>query len=119
MLPLTDQSETPSPSLAAGLTDQLINTVGQIGSLRVTSPASVMTLRGASRSSREIGTTLGVAGSLVAARYLETVLFGITRTDVPTYAGVAALLLVVGVVAAWVPARRAVAMSPLAAIRPD
>jgi TolB-like protein/Tfp pilus assembly protein PilF len=60
VLPLTDQSETPSPSLAAGLTDQLINTVGQIGSLRVTSPASVMTLRGATRSSREIGTTLGV-----------------------------------------------------------
>ncbi|HKW03119.1 MAG TPA: ABC transporter permease [Vicinamibacterales bacterium] len=66
-----------------------------------------------------VGTAIGVGGALIAAKYLEALLFGITHTDVPTYVGVAGLLLVVSVVAAWLPARRALAVSPLVAIRPD
>jgi ABC-type antimicrobial peptide transport system permease subunit len=69
--------------------------------------------------SASIGVAIGAAGALVASKYLETSLFGVTHTDVPTYVGVAALLLVVGIVAAWVPARRAIAVSPLVAIRGD
>jgi eukaryotic-like serine/threonine-protein kinase len=60
VLPLTDQSEAPSPHLAEALTDQLIVTVGQIGSLRVTSRSSVMPFKGVVQSAREIARTLGV-----------------------------------------------------------
>jgi TolB-like protein/Tfp pilus assembly protein PilF len=60
VLPITDQSEAPSPSLSEGLTDQLINTVGQIRSLRVTSRTSVMPFKGAAQSTRDIAHALGV-----------------------------------------------------------
>jgi serine/threonine-protein kinase len=60
VLPLVDQSETPSPHLAEALTDQLIDTVGQISSIRVTSRSSVMSFRGGTPSARDIARTLGV-----------------------------------------------------------
>jgi eukaryotic-like serine/threonine-protein kinase len=60
VLPLRDQSESPTPNLAEALTDQLINTVGQIGSIRVTSRASVMSFNGAAQSARDIGRALNV-----------------------------------------------------------
>jgi serine/threonine protein kinase/tetratricopeptide (TPR) repeat protein len=60
VLPLVDQSESPSPHLADGLTDQLIDTLGQIGALRVTSRGSVMRFKDARQSAREIATALGV-----------------------------------------------------------
>ena len=59
VLPLRDQSESPTPNLAEALTDQLIQTVGQIGSIRVTSRASVMSFTGG-QSAREIGRALNV-----------------------------------------------------------
>jgi TolB-like protein/Tfp pilus assembly protein PilF len=60
VLPLQDQSELPTPNLAEALTDQLIQTVGQIGSIRVTSRASVMSFTGGGQSARDIGRALNV-----------------------------------------------------------
>src|SRR6185436_19959455 len=54
---------------------------------------------------------IGIAAGLVAAyfvtRVLETLLFGVARLDVLTFASMAALMLAVAVVASYLPARRA------------
>ena len=46
-------------------------------------------------------------------------LFGVTPTDVPTYAAVIAVLFAAAVVATWIPARRALRIDPMLALRAD
>jgi MacB-like periplasmic core domain/Sulfatase/FtsX-like permease family len=54
-----------------------------------------------------LGLGLGIAIALAVTRLLKSALFGVTPTDVSTYASVVALMLVVGLVACYLPARRA------------
>ena len=63
------------------------------------------------------GVGLGVVLALAGSRFAQGLLFGITPTDLPTYAAVAVAMLVVGLAACYVPARRAAAIDPLNAIR--
>jgi predicted permease len=65
------------------------------------------------------GLVLGLAGSLWAARFVETLLFHLEPRDPVTFAGAAAVLIVVGIVAAWLPAHRATRIDPVAALRTD
>jgi putative ABC transport system permease protein len=65
------------------------------------------------------GLGLGVAIALLAGRLLEARLFGVTPTDAATYAAVVALMLAVGLVACYLPARRAARIDPLSAIRAE
>ena len=60
---------------------------------------------------------IGVAGALATTRVLATLLFEIEPNDPATFAGVAALLVVVAIVAGLVPARRASRVDPLVALR--
>jgi predicted permease len=53
------------------------------------------------------GLVLGLAGSLWAARFVEALLFQLEPRDPVTFAGGALVLVAVGAVAAWLPARRA------------
>ena len=68
-------------------------------------------------------TVIGIAAGLVAARAvsrsLESMLFGLTPLDVPTFAGVAVLFVVFAALAAYVPASRASKVDPLVAIRTE
>jgi ABC-type antimicrobial peptide transport system permease subunit len=58
------------------------------------------------------GTLLGLAVSLVAARFLETVLYGATASD-PATLTIASLVLVITILGAcYVPARRAASVDP-------
>jgi putative ABC transport system permease protein len=66
-----------------------------------------------------LGLGLGLAGSLALARVLQTLLFEVQPTDPLTYIAVSALLLAVGLVAAYLPARRGVRVDPAAALRLD
>jgi putative ABC transport system permease protein len=66
-----------------------------------------------------LGIALGTVGSLALSRFLEAMVYGITTTDVPTFAAVALLLGAVAVVASYVPARRAAAADPLEALRTE
>ncbi len=63
------------------------------------------------------GIALGVAGTAALARLLATFLFGVGAVDPLALAGAAAALLAVGLVAAFVPARRAGAVAPATVLR--
>jgi putative ABC transport system permease protein len=65
------------------------------------------------------GLALGIAGSYVVTRYLESLLVEIPRTDAITYAAVIATLAAIGLAAAWVPARRATRVDPIVALRTE
>ncbi len=64
-----------------------------------------------------IGVSIGIAGALAVTRVLKTLLFEVTPTDLPTYAGVSALLFFVALLASYVPARRATTVDPMVALR--
>ena len=63
------------------------------------------------------GLAVGIAVSVALTRYLESALFGVTTTDVLTYAAVALLLCLVSLVACYIPARRATKVDPMVALR--
>jgi putative ABC transport system permease protein len=63
------------------------------------------------------GTGFGLAGSLALTKVLSTFLFGVSATDPITYAGVAALLLAITLLACYIPARRASKVDPIVALR--
>ena len=63
------------------------------------------------------GLVVGLAASLALTRYLKSVLFGVTATDVLTYAAVALLLCLVSLAACYIPARRATKVDPMVALR--
>jgi ABC-type antimicrobial peptide transport system permease subunit len=64
-----------------------------------------------------IGTALGVAASLVAGRYLKTLLYAISATDLRTYAAVVLGIGTAAMLAAWLPARRAASLDPTVTLR--
>lgn len=63
------------------------------------------------------GLAFGLAGSLWAARFAEALLFHLEPRDPATFVGAAAVLVAVGVLAAWLPARRAARLDPASVLR--
>jgi putative ABC transport system permease protein len=63
------------------------------------------------------GIILGIIASLAVARVIATQLWGVSAYDPVTLTSVAALLLITGIVACWIPARRASCVDPLVALR--
>ena len=61
----------------------------------------------------------GLAGALLASRVVSSLLYESEAIDLPTAAGVVAILGVVALVAAWIPARRAALVNPIVALRAD
>jgi len=64
-----------------------------------------------------VGTMLGIAGLLALSRYLASLLFEVAPTDPVIFAAVTVLLIGVGVVASYLPARRASRINPVTALR--
>ncbi|HEY6403674.1 MAG TPA: FtsX-like permease family protein, partial [Blastocatellia bacterium] len=64
-----------------------------------------------------IGLALGLAGAFAAARVLKSLLYGVGPADPLTFVVISLLLLIVALVACWVPARRATHVDPLVALR--
>ncbi len=71
---------------------------------------SVLTLEG-------IGLAIGVPVVLAGSRYVESLLFGIKPNDPGALTAGVAVLLTAGLVASYVPARRASKIDPMAAVR--
>jgi len=66
-----------------------------------------------------IGLTIGVVGAALGARALRSQLFGVAATDPASFAVAVVAIGLVALVACWLPARRASAVSPLTAMKSE
>jgi putative ABC transport system permease protein len=64
-----------------------------------------------------VGVAIGVAGALALTRLMKAMLFGVSATDPLTFVVVAALLVLVALAACYFPARRAMRVDPMVALR--
>ncbi|HSS49683.1 MAG TPA: ABC transporter permease, partial [Thermoanaerobaculia bacterium] len=64
-----------------------------------------------------VGAAAGLLGAFAATRGMRSLLFGVSASDPATYTGVAMLLVMVAVVASYLPARRAARTNPNLALR--
>jgi putative ABC transport system permease protein len=94
----------------------------QIGiRLALGAPQSLVfrTIVGRSMTLAGIGALAGTLGCMGLRRVLAAMVFGIGPNDPATMAGAIAVLLAVALAAAWIPARRATRVDPMAALRED
>jgi len=83
-------------------------------------PGDVLRVVGVQASSLIlIGLVLGLGGAVGVARLVSSMLYAVGKGDVPVFAGAAATMIVVAILAVSVPARRAIRIDPLAALRAD
>ncbi|MBL8220786.1 MAG: FtsX-like permease family protein [Bryobacterales bacterium] len=66
-----------------------------------------------------VGAVIGLIGALAAARWMESLLYGITPADPLTYALVFAALIAAATLASWLPARRAATVDPIETLRAE
>jgi macrolide transport system ATP-binding/permease protein len=64
-----------------------------------------------------LGVAVGTGVALAVTRVLKSLLFGLSATDPVAYSGVALLLILVALLACWLPARRAITVDPMVALR--
>jgi putative ABC transport system permease protein len=66
-----------------------------------------------------IGLALGLLAALGLTRFLRGLLYGVSTFDPVSFAAVAAALIGVGILACWLPARRAAKADPVVALRSE
>jgi ABC-type antimicrobial peptide transport system permease subunit len=64
-----------------------------------------------------IGVIVGVAVAVGLGRYVEATLFGVTPIDPIAIGGAVTAMLIVALMASWLPARRASRLDPMVALR--
>jgi putative ABC transport system permease protein len=64
-----------------------------------------------------LGVTIGVVAALMLVRYLSSLLFGVPGSDLSTFTAVTILLVLVALVGCYIPARRAMRVDPMIALR--
>jgi putative ABC transport system permease protein len=66
-----------------------------------------------------VGVVLGLGSAAVVARFMNALLFGVSANDPGTFIGVTVLLFVFASIGCLVPARRAMQVDPMTALRAD
>lgn len=66
-----------------------------------------------------IGIAAGALAAVELTREIQTLLFDVERLDLPAFAGMAALMLAVALLASYLPARRASRVDPVVALRAE
>ena len=66
-----------------------------------------------------VGLAAGIVAAMFATRLLAGALYGVNRLDPATFGGVAAVLLAAGMLASYLPARRATRVDPIGALRSE
>ncbi|HEU4993760.1 MAG TPA: ABC transporter permease, partial [Gemmatimonadaceae bacterium] len=66
-----------------------------------------------------VGVAIGIAGSFYLTRFVQKLLFGVAPFDLPTIASVATVLAATGLLASYLPARRATRADPVSALRAE
>jgi ABC-type antimicrobial peptide transport system permease subunit len=66
-----------------------------------------------------IAVSVGLGAAILATRLMRSLLFGVTPTDPGTFIAVAVVLTSVAVLATWLPARRAIQVNPIRALRDE
>jgi putative ABC transport system permease protein len=64
-----------------------------------------------------IGVAIGVAVAFVSTRALGSLLFGVPALDIATFVGMSASMVIVGLLASYMPARRASSVDPMESLR--
>jgi len=65
------------------------------------------------------GSAVGVALAMIGAKMMSTLVYGVAPTDAVSVLGATGLLLIVAVLASYLPARRAAAVDPGATLRSE
>src|SRR5215207_3613719 len=65
------------------------------------------------------GVGVGMAGAYALTRLMESLLYGVTATDFLTYGSVSGVIILVGLLASFLPARRATKVDPMIALRSE
>jgi ABC-type antimicrobial peptide transport system permease subunit len=66
-----------------------------------------------------VGAIVGIGASMAATRLMASMLYGVRPNDPATFAGVSILLLLVAFAACVIPARRAMRIDPMVALREE
>ena len=66
-----------------------------------------------------VGAAIGLAAALAMTRLMKSLLFGVSATDLLTFTVISAVLILVALLACWIPARRATKVDPMIALRHD
>jgi ABC-type antimicrobial peptide transport system permease subunit len=65
------------------------------------------------------GGGLGVAGALIVSHLMAGLLYGVSPTDLPTFAGVTLVLTAVALAASYIPALRAIRLNPITTLQSE
>ena len=65
------------------------------------------------------GMAVGLAAAVLFTRLMQTLLFGVTTTDLSTYVAITLVLGIAAALASWIPARRAARLDPLETLRSE
>jgi putative ABC transport system permease protein len=99
------------------LTGRRIHEIGVRMALGASSEDVLRMVLGQGMRTTLIGVGLGIAAALGLTRLITKVIYGVGASDPLTFLGVAALLISVALLACYIPARRAMRVDPMIALR--